>query len=267
MARRPRLVASLAALAALALAAAACGGGDGEATAPTTSPVVETTVEPTTTTAGPTTTTTTVPGRPRQTTTVPTELGPGSARILGSVVGPQGLVTGATVRVERLVGDEVASINLGAGDGRFSLPGIRGGSYRVRAWKAPDLALTTPEVFFLAADEVKNLELRLSRVTDMSVRVETDVARLPAEDPFTVTVQVYTGTVTDQGTVQGVSRPGVTVQVAVGAGLTLLGSDRATTDAAGKALFRMRCTAPGQPQADAVVESTRVPLGLPPCPG
>ena len=257
-----------AAVLALVLIAAACGGdSDEDATAPTTTQVVETTMEATTTSSGPVTTVTTMPGRPRQTTTIPTDLGPGSARITGSVVGPQGLVTGAKVRVERLVGDDVASIDLVAADGRFTLPSVRGGNYRVRAWKAPELALTTPEVFFLAADEAKTVDLRLTRVTDVSVRIDLDVERLPPTDPFTVTVQVYSGAVSEQGTVQGVSRPGLPVQVAVAAGLSLTGPDRATTDASGRASFRMRCTAPGPVAADAVIDGTRMSLGLPNCPG
>lgn len=256
-----------AAVLALILLAVACGGGDDDTTTPTTTQVVETTVESTTSSLGPTTTVTTMPGRPRQTTTIPTDLAPGSARILGSVVGPQGLVTGATVRIERLVQDAVASIDVVAADGRFTLPSIRGGSYRVRAWKAPDLAMTSPEVFFLAADEVKTVELRLNRVTDVSVRVDLDVERLPPTDPFTVTIQVYSGAVSDQGALQGVSRPGIPVQVAVGAGLSLQSADRATTDASGRASFRLRCTAPGPTAADAVVDSSRISLGLPACPG
>lgn len=251
----------------LVLVAAACGSGGDDATVPTTTRVVETTVEATTSSIGPVTTVTTMPGRPRQTTTIPTDLGPGAARITGSVVGPQGLVPGANVRVERLVGDDVASVDLVAADGRFTLPSVRGGNYRVRAWKAPELALTTPEVFFLAADEAKTVDLSLTRVTDVSVRIDLDVERLPPSDPFTVTIQVYSGTVTEQGVVQGLSRPGLPVQVAVAAGLSLVGPDRATTDAAGRASFRMRCTAPGPAAADAVVDATRMSLGLPTCPG
>lgn len=254
----------LAAALALALVAGACGSRD-DTTAPTTTQVVETTIE--TTTTRPPVTVTTTPRPPRTTTTVATDLGPGAARIQGSVNGPQGLVPGASVRIERFVGDDVAVQDLVASDGRFTVPSIRGGSYRIRAWKAPDLALTPPEVFFLGADEVKTVDLRLARVTDLTVRVERDVDRLPPDDPFTVTVQVYAGTVNDQGTVQGVSKPGLSVQVTVAAGLSLQGPDRATTDAAGKASFRLRCTAPGPTTAEALVEGTRTPLGLPNCPG
>lgn len=260
---RPRLAG---AALALALVAAACGGDDDEPPAPTTSTqVVETTIE--TTTTLPAVTTTTMPRPPRTTTTVPTDLGPGGARIEGAVNGPQGLVQGASVRIERLVDDEVASVDVVAGDGRFALPSIRGGSYRLRAWKAPDLALTTPEVFFLAADETKTVDLRLTRVSDVTIRVDRDVEQLPAEESFTVTVQVYAGAVTDQGTIQGVSKPGLSVQVTVGAGLSLQGPDRATTDASGRASFRMRCTAPGPAVADAVIDGNRMSLGLPNCPG
>ena len=118
-----------------------------------------------------------------------------------------------------------------------------------------------------AGATITNVELRLTRVSDQTVRIERDATNLPAEESFTVTVQVYAGRVDDQGNVQGVSRPGLPVQVIVGAGLSLLGSDRGTTDASGRASFRLRCTAPGPAAADVVVDGNRQSLGLPACPG
>ena len=39
-------------------------------------------------------------------------------------------------------------------DGRWTIPGILGGRYRLRAWRAPDMALTVPQILLARADEV-----------------------------------------------------------------------------------------------------------------
>src|SRR5688500_10725176 len=108
-------------------------------------------------TTGPTTSTTArpdlsgvvlpdVPG----TTSTSIPVGPGEATLQGIVTAPEGAVPGATVLIERLVGDGAGSATVVAGpDGRWVAPQILGGRYRVRAWRAPDLALTSPASFFL----------------------------------------------------------------------------------------------------------------------
>src|SRR5690606_1191562 len=75
----------------------------------------------------------------------------GTARLVGTVTGPDGPVAGATVRIERLVaGREVRTDVTTASDGRFALDGVPGGRYRVRAFLPPDLAQTAPELRFVA---------------------------------------------------------------------------------------------------------------------
>lgn len=245
-----------------ALVASGCsGGGDQSAPSTTSAETVPETVASTTTRP-----TTTLPGRPRTTTTVPVELGPGAARITGTVVGPEGPVNDASVRIERLVGAQVAVANLTAFSGSFNLPSIRGGTYRVRAWKQPDLVLVAPEAFFLGSDEVKTLELRLTRVGDLSVQTTWEPNPPPPSEPFTVNVLVYTGSVTDQGVVLATARPGQPVTIFPGNGLALAGAERGTTDGSGKIGFRVRCTAAGPPTAEVLVNATRLPLALPSCP-
>src|SRR5262249_8051564 len=73
-------------------------------------------------------------------TTSSVPVGPGFATLSGIALGPQGPVGGATVHVDRLVGDAVGSVNVAAqADGVWNLPGILGGRYRVRAWRSPDM--------------------------------------------------------------------------------------------------------------------------------
>ncbi|MFN2502720.1 MAG: carboxypeptidase regulatory-like domain-containing protein [Acidimicrobiales bacterium] len=244
--------------------AAACSGGG--STPPTTVPApVETTV-PVPTTLAPTTVPTTIPGPPRTTMAIPVDISPGSARITGTVVGPAGPVAGAVVRIERLVGAEVATADVSAANGSFSLPSVRGGRYRVRAWKQPDLVQSEPEVFFLAADEAKNVELSVTQVSAVTVQASVDPDPLPPADSFVIGVFVYAGSVSDQGTVQAAPRAGQEVQIVLGAGLIGFPPDRAVTDAGGRANFRARCRTPGPQAAELVVgAANRVPVPLPDC--
>src|SRR5205085_7477933 len=101
-----------------------------------------------------------VPGR----TTTSVDNGPGKARLVGNVVGPEGGVPGATVHVERLVGDTVLATDVASNlDGTWQVNGVKGGRYRVRGWRAPDLALVGPVVFFLNGDETRTISLALGR--------------------------------------------------------------------------------------------------------
>jgi hypothetical protein len=228
--------------------------------------------EPTTTTevatTTTTTTTTTIPGRPRTDPTVPAEIGGGTARISGTVVGPAGAVANATVRVERFVGDQVTALSVTtAAGGQFNVPSVRGGNYRLKAWRAPDLILLQPEALFLGAEEAKTVELRVANVSDLNVQAAAEPVPLPREEPFTVTVTLYSGVVAADGTLSGTSRPQVNVQLVPSAAFGVEGSDRAVTDAAGRASFRARCTTPGTPRADVVIGAVRLPIALPNCPG
>lgn len=258
--RRARLGAVLILMAVLATA---CSGGGDDDPAPTTAPGPDTTVEPTTTRL-----TTSTSGVPRTTTTIPVEILSGAATISGTVTGPQGTVIGAIVRIERLVGSEVATMDVSAATGSFSLVAIRGGRYRVRAWKTPDLVQTEPVVFFLGADETRMLDLRLIRVSEANVQVTVTPNPPPGGgEPFTIGLFVYAGSVNDQGVVQASGRGGQEVQIILGPGLLLEGSERQVTDAGGRVSYRARCVAPGPVIAElALSPAIRLPVPLPNCP-
>ena len=217
-----------------------------------------------TTSAAPTTITT-VAGPPRATTTIPLDISPGDARITGTVVGPQGPVPGATVRLERLVGPEPATVEANAPSGSFTFASIRGGRYRISAWRAPDLLQTQPDAFFLAADETKTIDLRVTTIGDLNAQATVEPNPPPADEPFSITVFVFAGSVSDQGVLQASPRPGQEVQIALGPSLGLASADRAVTDGGGRATFRARCRASGPAAADLVVVTARLPLALPAC--
>ena len=108
-----------------------------------------------------------VPGR----TTTTIDNSPGQAHISGFVVAPPGAVPGATVHAERLVGNSVLALDVATNpDGSFHIDNVQGGRYRLRAWRAPDLALTTPIIFFLNGNENKTgVNLQVTQYTGTKV--------------------------------------------------------------------------------------------------
>ncbi len=242
-----------------------------------------------------------VPGSP--TTQVVDVLG-GDAFMSGVVLGPDGPVAGATVRLERFVGDAIGRIDVitdGGGSWKApqvmappsfstvpSLPdttfpgqlptiastttttrpptpvtpprvgpqGILGGRYRVRAWRTPDLALTTPQILFLEGMQNKQVQLQLNRFTG------TTVSSVVSPDPpvldglVNLTAIVSSASVDADGVVRSAPAPGASVTLSVGAGLLLLGGPT-TTNAQGRATFQLQCQALGQSTADLTVNAAQ----------
>ncbi|MGH9226856.1 MAG: carboxypeptidase-like regulatory domain-containing protein [Acidimicrobiales bacterium] len=200
-------------------------------------------------------------------TTLPADISGGAARISGAVVGPAGPVPNANIRVERLLGTQVSTLNvISTATGQYNLPSVRGGHYRVRAWRPPDLLMLQPEAFFLAADEQKALDLRLAAAGETNIQTAVEPSPIPKEEPFNIVVTVYSGSVTSEGALQGTTRNGLAVLLALRTNLGLQGPDRGTTDATGKVVFRVRCGGAGPAGADAVFGTLALPLRLPDCP-
>jgi hypothetical protein len=250
----------------MALVAGACSDSTPSA-APETTPVPETTT-PTTaapaTTAKPTTTSSTL--KPTTTSSTLLGMGPGEASIVGTVRGPAGGVDGATVRVERLVGKAVVSADVTtSGGGTYSMALILGGSYRVRAFKPPDFASSPVESFFLAANERKVLDLTMPAAG--GERITATVAPSPpkVDQPATLTIQIGTGGVDDQGRLAITPRPGVPLILTPAAGLALEGGPQATTDGNGSATWRIRCLAEGANTFSLTVATGITQVHIPAC--
>jgi hypothetical protein len=186
----------------------------------------------------------------RTTTTIDNR--PGKAHLAGTVTGPDGPVPLATVHIERLVGDAVLAKDVTTGpDGGWRLDLIRGGRYRVRAWRAPDLSQVDPQILYLGSDETRSLALTLAIVNE----------------PAILAVAITTASVDPQGVVRGVAQGATTVQILAGFGEWRIESSALqTTDAGGYAQWRLTCLAPG-PRALSVIVGTSTPLTLtiPPC--
>lgn len=251
----------------IALLAAACSNGakSGAGPAPTAAPETTTTVPPTTvTTVRATTTSSTM--KPTTTQTTLLGFGPGDASLVGTVTGPAGPVDGATVHIERLVGKNVATMNVTTGGGgSWQLTSILGGSYRVWAFRAPDFAQSQVESFFMAASDRKSLDLKVPAAG--GPRIIATVAPSPprVDQPATLTIQIGTGRVDDQGRAVLTPRPGVALLVTPGPGIVLDSTPQSVTDGNGNATWRIRCTAEGAKALTLAIDNGITTVNLPAC--
>jgi hypothetical protein len=201
-------------------------------------------------------------------TTVTVGLTPGGASINGQVVDDTGApVPSATVHLERIVGNQVASADVtSGGDGTFNAPGIIGGLYRVRAWRPPDLAIVDPQIFFLGSSDAHSLTLQMQRFTGQ--QVSSSIAPDPPiiGEPANLVVLVSASTVDPDGTVRGQGQPGVQVSLAGQGSWVVSGSAAATTGPAGTAGWQVTCQQLGaQPLSVVIASGPTTPLDLPPC--
>jgi hypothetical protein len=218
-----------------------------------------------------------VPGS--TTTTAPAEVG--TASIVGSVTGPSGLVPGATVRVEHLVrGGVVSHDAITGGDGRYAVPAIPGGRYRVRAFLAPALSVTKPEVRFLQDGKEATFDLTMEDQRKVVATPAISPTTPYLLDPVNLAVVVATQAVDSDGVVRSTPIPGLRVELdGLGAwslrrddGLrsplnprasttstTLPASTTSFTDGAGVVRYELRCDRVGPPDLALLVSVTVTP--------
>ncbi|MGI8809666.1 MAG: hypothetical protein ACR2KK_17870 [Acidimicrobiales bacterium] len=249
----------------LALLAGACSDPERTATPDTTS-VPEPTVAPSTTvtTLAPTSTTSSTV-RATTTSTVLT-VGPGGASIGGTISGPAGPVDGATVKVERLVGKNVATAEVtSTAGGSWQLSSILGGSYRVRALKAPDFGQSPVESFFLGATDKKTLDLVLPAAAGERIVVTVSPNPPRVDQASAVSIQVGIGRADDQGRLSITPRAGVPLTLTAGPGFVLESSPQVITDANGTGVWNVRCSAEGASTVTLTVGTGATPVKLPAC--
>lgn len=203
---------------------------------------------------------------PGETTTTLAETG--RATLRGVVIGPDGPVPAAIVRIERLVGDrvQVRDVRTGA-DGAFAAERIPGGRLRVRAFLPPSLTMTQPEILFLPEREPKELRLNVTRHEGPDVRASTAPTSPRAGDLVNLLIWVAERVVDGDGIARTVAVPGVPVDV-LSSGWTPVDS-RPVTDADGVALFTFRCDRSSPVSATAYIgvepDIRTYPLEVPSC--
>ena len=169
----------------------------------------------------------------------------GAVNVSGRVVGPDGPVVDATVRVERIVGDQTAltTITSGAG-GRWKLTDIMGGVLRVQAFKVPDLAMAASAVTFAAGNT--KLDLTLERYEGTSVQWALAPSQPVAGRQMNLVVQVAVRRVDADGFVRTVPLADIGVNVVALAALQPVTTGEAKiTDELGRVSFRLMCTTDG----------------------
>jgi hypothetical protein len=249
---------ALAALAALT-ALTSCAGGRGDERRASPAPRAESPPDTTETTLAELpdlsqVPLTPVPGRVR--TVV--DVRPGQASLHGVVVGPEGPVPGAVVRAERLVGDSAAGVETAGGaDGRWSIGGVKGGRYRVRAWRPPDLTLLQPEVLFLAARESRDVDLVLERRGPMGAAAIAPNPPL-VNQPANLAVRIVQQAVDQRGILRARPLAAVHVQLTGGGRWEVRSANPTVTDGGGVARWEVMCLAPGPQGAAVVITGTTI---------
>lgn len=227
------------AVAVLVLALAACGGNDPFEPLADPGPVPD--VPPATTIpiGDPNAV---LPAARGTTTTAPVALGPGGAQLRGRVTGPDGPVAGATVRLERLVGDGVATRDVQTGpDGGWDVPGVLGGRYRIRAWRPPDLGTPVAAVRFVAAGDPVEVPLTLTRLGGTRVEAVTAPPTPVEGQPANLRVRVVARVVDVDGVARDQPQPGVQVTLTGTGSWEVGGSNPGVTGADGSVVFRLTC--------------------------
>jgi hypothetical protein len=197
------------------------------------------------------------------TTTVPV-VGPGDATLNGSVFGPTGPVGGATVEADRLVGNQVASARIvTAADGSWKIPQVLGGVYRVRAWHAPNLDLTTPQVLFLGDTQNLTVSIELNAFPGPSLSSSIAPATPQVGQAANLLVQVTTPTIGADGVLRYQPVSGGLVQLTPGPGWIVSGANPAPTNAAGNVLFQVQCQTAGSSPMIATLGAKGSPVSLP----
>ena len=228
----------------LVLAAAACSGGGAHPPAP--APVVATTS--TTATTMPDDAIVVLGGVQGSTTVPPVGVTPGPVTVSGSVVDDTGAPVGAaTVALERVVGSGVGSTDVTtAEDGSWRVQGILGGLYRIRAWRAPDLAQPTGTVVFLSAGGPNpSVALHVQHFTGTTVQTvvapDPPIIGAPAE----LVVQVTSASVDGSGVVHQQPQPGALVSIIATGQWSVDGNPTQPTSAAGDVSWQATCEALG----------------------
>jgi hypothetical protein len=185
--------------------------------------------------------------------------------LTGVVTGPDGPVPGARVRVERLVGSAAVAQIVDADDqGRYQVAGVELGRLRVRAWKAPDLAMTQDDVFF-ASSQVHH-DLAVANFGRTDVQWAMAPANPKVGEKANVVIQVSTRAVDEEGKISVVPLSGVGVSVYPTGVLVPLVLGERLTNVNGRAIFTLRCDGSGNSGLDVrLATGGQATLAPPPC--
>ena len=195
-------------------------------------------------------------------------LGGGKAAIFGKVIDADGQpVPGAFVRAT-YYGDPAKPEMieaLSAEDGTYRFEQVIGGRWRIRAWKAPELATLEDNVFFLGYTEQRAMDLKVKAATDIVV-----TSSMAPNPPFTGTpvelaVLVLSQTVDEEGVVRRSPVGGAAVTLDIKGNWSLVGEATQATEFNGRTAWQLTCNEVGPQVINAFVGGKDWPLNVPPC--
>lgn len=185
----------------------------------------------------------------------------GSARLQGTVVGPDGPVEGAVVRIERHTSAGVVGVDvLSDQDGGWQIGPLAGGRYRVRSWVPGLLTMTRSEVRFVADDEVADFAFTLAPADPTPGFEFVHAGPLYDDVPGTVAVVLSWKSIDQEGLVVTNPVPGAEVTIHTTAQVEVVSPQPVLTDGAGAARVQLRCIPTGwSPQPAATASPTPTP--------
>ncbi len=204
-------------------------------------------------------------GKPTSTTR---PLGGGKAAIFGKVVDADGKpVPGAFVRAT-YYGDPAKPEMieaLSAEDGTYRFEQVIGGRWRIRAWKAPELATLEDNVFFLGYTEQRAMDLKVKAATD--IVVTSSMAPNPPfiGTPVELAVLVLSQSVDEEGVVRRSPVGGAAVTLDIKGNWSLVGEATQATEFNGRTAWQLTCNEVGPQVITAFVGGKDWPLNVPPC--
>jgi len=195
-------------------------------------------------------------------------LGGGKAAIFGRVVDTDGNpVPGAFIRAT-YYGDpnkpEVIEA-LSLEDGTYRFEQVLGGRWRVRAWKAPELATLEDNTLFLGYTEQHQLDLKVKAAVDYVVTSNMAPSPPFIGSPVELAVAVMTQSVDDDGAVHRTPVGGAAITLNVTGKWSLVGDATQATEYNGRAAWELTCNEAGSQSITAIVAGREWPLNIPPC--
>ncbi|MGH9165928.1 MAG: hypothetical protein ACRDZW_10510, partial [Acidimicrobiales bacterium] len=153
-----------------------------------------------------------------------------------------------------------------ATDGTWSLAGVTGGRYRVRAWRAPDLAQVEPTLVFVGAQDKAPVVSKLERFAGPFPAPSVAPNPPVVGESAGLVVQVTQRSVDEGGVVRAIPIPGARVELTGAIFWQVRSANPTVTDASGRARWELACRSPGAQPLSAVVNGGEsFPLALPAC--
>ncbi len=206
-----------------------------------------------------------VAGKPTSTTR---PLGGGKATIFGKVVDADGRpVPGALVRATYYGDPEKPEVieALALEDGTYRFEQVLGGRWRVRAWKAPELATLEDNTFFLGYSEQHQLDLKVKAAVDYVVTSNMAPSPPFIGTPVELAVAIYSQSVDQDGVVHRAPIGGAAITLNITGNWSLVGDPTQATEPSGRAAWQLTCNEVGVQTITAIVAGREWPLNVPPC--